>query len=103
MTRAWTVAVLSLAALTACAVDPAPQASTPTAASPSEAEASDAITGTPIHSASVTCAKIWECDLVCGRFVDGVLIRFPTNVLHLECDDGSDTVLHQDPCGENCF
>jgi hypothetical protein len=97
--------MLSLAALTACAVDPAPQASTPAAESPSvsEAEVSDAITATPIHSPSASCAPVWECDLVCGRFVNGVLIRFPTNVLHLECDDGTDSVIRQDPCGEDCF
>jgi hypothetical protein len=100
MRSAWTLAVLLAATVTACAVDPVSSAPPPSAA---VAEASDAITAAPIHSASASCFHVWECDQICGTFVNGTLVRYPTNVLHLECDDGTDTVLRTDPCGEACF
>jgi hypothetical protein len=100
MRSASTLAVLLFATVAACAVDPVADGSPSSA---SVAEVSDAVTAAPIQSASASCFRVWECDLVCGRFVNGVLIRFPTNVLHLECDDGTDTVLRTDPCGESCF
>jgi hypothetical protein len=99
MRLALTLAVLSFATMSACAVDPDPAASP----SASAAEVSDAITGAPIHPSPASCFHVWECDQICGTFVNGTLVRYPTNVLHLECDDGTDTVLHQDPCGEACF
>ena len=52
---------------------------------------------------SVTCDRVWECDPICGTWVNGVLVRFPTNVLHEYCSDGSDTVVQTHPCGEVCF
>lgn len=52
---------------------------------------------------NTVCQQVWECDPICGRYQNGVLVRYPTNVLHNECDDGTDTVIHRDPCGENCY
>jgi hypothetical protein len=105
MKHVLTILVLSLVGVAAC-VDSAPTASEPTASQSSQtselSEAPEAANGGATTEA-VTCTKIWECDQICGRFVNGVLIRFSTNVLHQECSDGSDTVVKTDPCGEDCF
>ena len=100
MKSAWTLAVLLFATVAACAVDPVAGES-PSSASVAEAE--DAITAAPIHSASANCFTEWDCDLVCPGFFNGQLIWFSTNVLHRVCDDGTDTIVRQDPCGEVCF
>jgi hypothetical protein len=84
----------------ACAVAPAPTVdettSSPVVSTPAPA------TAAPVATA-VTCDEIWDCDQICGTFINGHLVRYGTNVLHRLCSDGSDTVVHRDPCGEACF
>jgi hypothetical protein len=113
MTHALKLMAVLLISVAACAVDSADsvesgiQASESTVSSTGSTELSiadsESATGiTPITQA-VTCSQVWECDPICGRFINGVLVRFPTNVLHNECSDGSDTVVLRHPCGEDCF
>jgi hypothetical protein len=90
------LAALSLFTLVACGVDPAPNTD--------EAARAAAITATEDATAqTLTCTKVWECDEICGTWVNGVLVRYSTNVLHEYCSDGSDTIKRTDPCGEACF
>lgn len=44
---------------------------------------------------SLTCYETWYCKK-CG-------INQRRNVLHEQCDDGSDTIIYTGPCGEPCF
>lgn len=83
MKLASALAALFLATLAAC-VDPAAEATT---------------------SADVTaasCTQVTTCDLVCSEIVFNKIVRFGTDRVHQICDDGSDIVLHQNPCGEAC-
>lgn len=50
-----------------------------------------------------SCSNVWMCDEVCGYWYNGQLIRYSTNVLHRYCDDGSDTVVQTNACGELCY
>lgn len=50
-----------------------------------------------------SCFHSWMCDEVCGYWYNGQLIRYSTNVLHRYCDDGSDTVVQTNACGELCY
>ncbi len=43
---------------------------------------------------SLTCYQIWYCSK-CGTR--------RRNVLHEQCDDGSDTIIYTGPCGEACY
>jgi ABC-type glycerol-3-phosphate transport system permease component len=97
MRKTWILAVLSFATLAAFAVIATTEATSSAAVTTSPP------TATPPVTRAANCSQVWECDQVCGTWVNGTLVRYPTNVLHLECDDGTDTVLHQDPCGEACF
>jgi hypothetical protein len=82
-----------LSLFAACAVEPS--------APPDEqAAVSELNTGAQTN---LTCSKVWECDEICGTWINGVLIRYSTNVLHKYCDDGSDTVVQTHACGESCF
>ncbi|HEY0189949.1 MAG TPA: hypothetical protein VGC42_02430 [Kofleriaceae bacterium] len=90
--------IVSLAATTAC-ID-----TRRTEPDDATDEAQSALTSTGDGGAKtdITCLKVWECDPICPVYQNGVYYVFPTNVLHKECDDGTDTVVHTDPCGENC-
>lgn len=44
---------------------------------------------------SLTCYQIWYCRK-CG-------INQRRNVLHEQCDDGSNTIIYTGPCGQACF
>ncbi len=84
---------LAVFSLSACAVPP----STETSTSIDEVTVAGPTTNT-------SCTQIWECDQVCGFFdSNGNLVRYATNVLHRYCDDGSDTVVRTNACGEDCF
>lgn len=91
--------LLLLASLVVSAgcLDQAPQ--------PQVGQSSDELTSTGDGPrTNVTCQRIWECDPICGRYQDGVLVWFPTNVLHEECDDGTDRVIQQHACfTEDCY
>jgi hypothetical protein len=94
MKLASTLVALFLATLAACAVDPGPEATTSddvTAAEPADPA---------IHPAS--CSQVTTCDLVCAEIIFGKVTRIGVDRVHLVCDDGSDTVLSQRPCGEEC-
>ncbi len=43
---------------------------------------------------SLTCYHIWYCRK-CGTM--------RRNVLHEQCDDGSNTIIYTGPCGEACY
>jgi hypothetical protein len=113
MTHALKLMTVLLISVAACAVDSVDsvesgtQASedtvSPTRSTELSITDSESASGTDLITQAVTCTQVWECDMVCGRFINGVLVRFPTNVLHNECSDGTDTVLQTHPCGENCF
>lgn len=86
------VLTLVVLSLSACAVPPAPDTAI---------EADEVTVG---GTTNRTCTSVWECDLICPvSDGNGHTIWFPTNVLHRECDDGTDTVIRANPCGENCF
>ncbi|HEX3759643.1 MAG TPA: hypothetical protein VHW23_13105 [Kofleriaceae bacterium] len=88
------LAALFLATLAAC-MDP-----TPEAAATADVTAADTAEAPAIHPAA--CTQVTTCDLVCSEIVFNKVVRFGTDRVHLVCDDGSDTVLHQNPCGEAC-
>jgi hypothetical protein len=88
----------------ACAVDARPNATEDTDLSTRSTELSLAgLESATSTTQNVTCDSVWECDPICGTWVNGVLVRYPTNVLHQYCSDGSDTVVLTHPCGEVCF
>jgi hypothetical protein len=103
MKQALILATFMFAGLTACAVDPDPNsldsAEPASAAEPvsrATAEAASSVIGPG-------CYASWECDWICGTYIGGVLHRYPTNVLHQYCPDGSDTVIVRHACGEDCY
>ncbi len=108
MKYALTFVTVLLVGVSACAVEPGNQPTDDTSLSTSSSQlsvaGSESTNRTSVTQQDVTCSDVWECDQICGFFNNnGILVRFPTNVLHQECSDGSDTVLHTDPCGEACF
>jgi hypothetical protein len=90
MRRVLALVVLSLSA---CAVPPSPETAT---------EVDEVTVGGP--TTNTTCISSWECDPICGFFSShGILVPRSTNVLHRYCDDGSDTVVRTNACGQECF
>lgn len=109
MRNALKLATVLLIGVAACAVDDAsPHATESTDSSALLTELpiagpQSATSAGPITQ-NVTCFSEWDCDLICGFYNNnGILVRYPTNVLHQVCSDGSDTVIRTDPCGEACF
>lgn len=88
--------IVGLSLVGACAVEPGPLAS--------EREVGEVSSelGTGAQT-QLSCTSVWECDQICGQWINGVLVRYGTNVLHRYCDDGSDTIKQTHPCGEACF
>jgi len=108
MKHVMSLLLVSLVTTAACvdngpAQDPSSQISEPTNDPTGEATNDLTATGSGPKT-NATCQLIWECDPICGRYQNGVLVMYPTNVLHNECDDGTDSVVLTHACfTEDCY
>ena len=108
MKHVMSLLLVSLVTTAACvdngpAPDPSPDPSSDPSLQVSEETSELTATGSGPKT-NVTCQQVWECDPICGRYQNGVLVMYPTNVLHNECDDGSDSVVLTHACfTEDCY
>jgi hypothetical protein len=92
MTHARSLAVLAFLGITGC-VDAGPGVE-PAAQSTRASELSSAVAAAPR-----TCQFVWLCEQDCPGFNPGAA----TNVEHMYCSDGSDTIIQKTDCANGCF
>jgi hypothetical protein len=107
MKHALKLMTVLLVGVAACVADsgnqPTDNAELSTSSTELSVASSESARSTGPVAQDVTCNFVWECDEICGFYINNDLVRYSTNVLHEECSDGSDTVQRVDPCGEDCF